>query len=73
MTEGLDFSPEMQAAGFRNGDILQSLDGKPPESHRLLHSVEHDTARRPRRVLRNGETVEIGISDSPAALNNQQG
>lgn len=29
MTEGMDFIPELQDAGFRNGDRLVSLDGKP--------------------------------------------
>lgn len=29
MSEGMDFMPELQDAGFRNGDKLVSLDGKP--------------------------------------------
>lgn len=29
MTEGLDFAPEMHDAGFRDGDRLLSLDGRP--------------------------------------------
>lgn len=29
MTEGMDFSSEMQSAGFEDGDILMSLNGKP--------------------------------------------
>lgn len=64
MTEGLDFSPEMQAAGFRNGDILQSLDGKPLEA--TDYSIAWNMIQPGARVgvLRNGETVEIGISDS---------
>jgi len=58
MTEGLDFSTEMQAAGFRNGDILQSLDGKPLEA--TDYSIAWNMIQPGARVgvLRNGETVK---------------
>lgn len=31
MTEGMDFSPSMQSAGFQNGDIIYSVNGVEPD------------------------------------------
>lgn len=63
MTEGMDFSPEMIESGFRNGDILQSLDGKPLDA--TDYSLAWDLIQPGARVgvLRNGEEAEVVISD----------
>ena len=50
MTEGMDFSTEMQEAGFRNGDRLLSLDGKPLDAKD--YSVAWD-------IIQPGATVEV--------------
>ena len=50
MTEGMDFSTEMQEAGFRNGDRLLSLDGKPLDAKG--YSVAWD-------IIQPGATVEV--------------
>ena len=64
MTEGMDFSEEMQAAGFRNGDILTTLDGAPIDAHD--YSALWDLVQPGARVgvLREGETVELTIPSS---------
>lgn len=64
MTEGMDFSQEMQDAGFRNGDRLLSLNGKPLDAKD--YSVSWDIVQPGAvvEVLRNGQdTVSILITD----------
>ncbi len=63
MTEGLDFCPELQAAGFRNGDILVSLDGKAldPTDYSIAWSMLQPGAKV--GVLRDGKESEVTISD----------
>lgn len=63
MTEGMDFSEELQSAGFCNGDILLSLDGK--ELDVKDYSMAWNMLQPGARVVvkRNGEPVEIVVSD----------
>ena len=63
MTEGMTFSPELTEAGFRDGDILQSLNGKPLDA--TDYSVAWNMMQPGARVgvLRDGKPVEITISD----------
>lgn len=64
MTEGMDFSQEMQDAGFRNGDRLLSLNGKPLDAKD--YSVSWDIVQPGAivEVLRNGrDTVSVEITD----------
>lgn len=63
MREGMDFSPELQEAGFRNGDILQSLNDKPMDAkdYEMAWDMVQPGARV--GVLRNGRPVEITITD----------
>lgn len=63
MTEGLDFSKEMHDAGFRDGDRLLSLDGRPFNA--LDASQRWDMVQPGARVavLRGTDTVEISIPD----------
>lgn len=63
MKEGMDFSPELQEAGFRNGDILQSLNGKPMDAkdYELAWDMLQPGARV--GVLRDGQPVEITVTD----------
>lgn len=63
MTEGMDFSPEMTEAGFRNGDILVSLDGKPLDAKD--YSISWDMIQPGAKVgvLRDGDTTVITVSD----------
>lgn len=64
MTEGMDFSQEFVDAGFRNGDILQSIDGKAVDAKD--YSVTWDLVQPGTRVgvLRDGKSVEIAVSDA---------
>lgn len=64
MTEGMDFSQEFVDAGFRNGDILQSIDGKAVDAKD--YSVTWDLVQPGTRVgvLRDGKPVEIAVSDA---------
>lgn len=65
MNEGLDFSKEMQDAGFRNGDKLLALDGKKLDAKD--YSVAWDIVQPGAvvEVLRNGkDTVSITVSDA---------
>ncbi len=61
--EGMDFAPEAQAIGFRNGDIPLSADGKPLSSGDndfVYRMVNASTVS----VLRNHtDTVDIAIPD----------
>lgn len=61
MTEGMDFAPELQEAGFRNGDILMTLDGTPIDAHD--YSALWDMMQPGSRigVLRDGDTVTIVV------------
>ena len=64
MTEGMDFSQEMQDAGFRNGDRLLSLNGKPLDAKD--YSVSWDIVQPGAivEVLRDGrDTVAIEVTD----------
>lgn len=64
MTEGMDFSQELQDAGFRNGDRLLSLNGRPLDAKD--YSVQWDIIQPGAKVevLRNGkDTVGIVISE----------
>lgn len=64
MTEGMDFSQEFVDAGFRNGDILQSIDGKAVDAKD--YSLTWDLVQPGTRVgvLRDGKPVEIAVSDA---------
>lgn len=63
MTEGMDFSPELEEAGFRSGDILLSLNGEPLDA--TDYSLAWDMLQPGARVavLRGSDTTEIVISD----------
>lgn len=64
MNEGMDFSEEMQQAGFRNGDKLLSLNGKMLDAKD--YSVAWDIVQPGAKVgvLRDGkDTVDITITD----------
>ena len=63
ITEGMDFVPEMQAVGFRNGDILASIDGKPMDNKD--YTLGWDMLQPGARigVLRNGNDTVITIPD----------
>ncbi len=64
MTEGMDFSSEMQDAGFRNGDRLLSLNGSPLDAKD--YSVAWDIVQPGATVdvLRNGsDTVSITVTE----------
>ncbi|MBD5233657.1 MAG: RIP metalloprotease RseP [Bacteroidales bacterium] len=64
MTEGMDFSEELQEAGFRNGDILESLNGKPLDA--TDYSLAWDMIQPGARVgvLRDGRPETVEISES---------
>lgn len=63
MTEGMDFSPEMQQAGFKNGDILVSLNDKPMDA--TDYSLSWDMLQPGARigVRRSGVDTTITIGD----------
>lgn len=64
MNEGMDFSTEMQQAGFKNGDKLLSLNGKMLDAKD--YSVAWDIVQPGAKVgvLRDGkDTVDITITD----------
>lgn len=64
MAEGMDFAPEMHQAGFRDGDILIGVDGKPIDVTRgssLWNMIQPGTVV---SVLRNHtDTVSITTTD----------
>lgn len=64
MTEGMDFAPELIEAGFQNGDILTSLNGKPLEA--TDYSIQWDMLQPGANVgvIRNGVEENIIISDT---------
>ena len=64
MEEGMDFSAEMQAAGFRTGDRLMSINGKPLDAKD--YSVAWDMIQPGTRVgvIRDGGEAEFVVSDA---------
>lgn len=64
MTEGMDFSPELQEAGFRNGDRLLTLDGKTLDAKD--YSMAWDMIQPGARVgvLRGTDTVDVVVSEN---------
>ena len=65
MTEGMDFSKEMQDAGFRNGDRLLSLNGKQLDAKDYSVSWDIIQPGAVVEVLRDGkDTVSIEISET---------
>lgn len=64
MREGMDFAPELTAAGFRNGDILETLNGQPIDAHD--YSALWDLIQPGARVgvLRGNTEAEIVIPDT---------
>ncbi|MDE6542211.1 MAG: site-2 protease family protein, partial [Muribaculaceae bacterium] len=76
MTEGLDFSKEMHDAGFRDGDRLISLDGRPFDD--LSYSEPWNMIQPGARVkvLRGTDSVDIVVPESllrTLASNNSKG
>ena len=63
MTEGMDFSPELEEAGFRTGDRLISLNGRPLDA--TDYSMQWDMLQPGARVgvLRDGHDTVITVSD----------
>lgn len=63
MTEGMDFSEEFKEAGFRDGDILLSLNDKPLDIND--YSIQWDMIQPGSRVgvLRGGRDTVITVSD----------
>lgn len=63
MTEGMNFSEELKEAGFRDGDILQSLNGRKLDA--TDYSISWDMIQPGARVgvLRNGDTATVVIGD----------
>lgn len=64
MTEGMDFSEELQEAGFRNGDRLVSLNGRPLDA--TDYSLQWDMLQPGARVgvIRDGRDTVITVSDN---------
>lgn len=63
MTEGMDFSPEMQAAGFRNGDVLLTINDEPIDAkdyNTLMHLIQPGTRV---GVKRAADTATIVVND----------
>lgn len=63
MEEGMDFTPEFIEAGFRNGDILQTINGEPIDAkdYSAMWSLVQPGARV--GVLRDGKPAEVTVSD----------
>lgn len=64
MTEGMDFAPELQAAGFKNGDILMAVNGKNLEATDYSTGWDMLQPGAKVEVKRNGEIIEIAVPDS---------
>ena len=64
MTEGMDFSVEMQDAGFRSGDMLVNIDGRPLDAKD--YSAGWDLIQPGARVgvVRHGRDTTIVVSDN---------
>jgi regulator of sigma E protease len=64
MTEGMDFAPELESAGFRSGDILASIDGRAIDAHD--YSTLWDMIQPGTRVgvLRGGDSAVVTIPDN---------
>lgn len=63
MKEGMDFSTPAQKAGFRNGDIILSYDGKPADASKQDSQYRIIEARRV-SVLRGSDTVTINTPEN---------
>lgn len=63
MTEGLDFSPEMHSAGFRDGDRLLALDGRPFDALDVSQRWKMVQPGARVSVLRGGDTTEVVVPD----------
>lgn len=63
MTEGMDFSQELQDAGFRNGDRLVSLNGRPLDA--TDYSMQWDLLQPGAEVgvIREGKETVVTVSD----------
>lgn len=63
MSEGLDYAPALQDAGFKNGDRLIAIDGKSldPADDMVVWKLIQDGARV--QVVRNGVDTTIVIPD----------
>lgn len=63
MADGMVFSDELKEAGFRDGDILQSINGRPLEA--TDYSAGWDMLQPGARVgvLRGGRDVEVTVPD----------
>lgn len=63
MTEGMDFSQELQDAGFRNGDRLVSLNGQPLDA--TDYSMQWDLLQPGAEVgvIREGKETVVTVSD----------
>lgn len=64
MTEGLDFAPEMLDAGFRNGDRLLALDGRPFDALDVSQRWNMVQPGARVSVLRGGDTVEVVVPET---------
>lgn len=62
MTEGMDFSPELVEAGFRTGDILQSIDGKPIDAKDYASAWDMIQPGARVGILRDGQATEVIVS-----------
>lgn len=73
MTEGMDFSPAMQAAGFQDGDILLKLNGEEIDATSI--SVLWDMMQAGARVTvdREGQEVDLTIPSQTLLLISEEG
>ena len=63
MTEGMDFAPELEQAGFRDGDIIATINGEEidPKDYSTAWNLIQPGTRV--GVLRDGNEVEITVND----------
>lgn len=64
MTEGLDFVPEMHEAGFRDGDRLLALNGRPFDAKDASQRWDMVQPGARVSVLRGTDTVDITVPES---------